>query len=63
MFFACHAYTTFFCNLLYCKCDEKELSEINISVGNCMIAFAAEESRMTGKVININNHVKKEDDK
>ena len=46
-------------NYLTGQCGPEGLSEIDISVDNHMITFAAEESRLTGKVVDVEEFVKK----
>jgi hypothetical protein len=41
------------------ECSAEGLSEIGISVDNHMIAFAAEESRLSGNVINVSEFAEK----
>ena len=38
--------------------SSEQLSEIDVSVKNHMIAFAAEESRLTGKIVDLNQFMK-----
>ena len=40
---------------MLCGVDQGNLSDIEISVQNHMIAFAAEESRLTGKVVAVDD--------